>query len=186
MGKLEIQETPIEGLYVVRPELFPDERGYFTETYNRRDFMDAGLTMEFVQDNCSRSSVGVLRGLHYQKKHPQGKLVRACLGSVFDAVVDIRPGSATFGQWFGTELSEENGRQLYIPAGFAHGFCVLSPQAVFCYKTTDYYRPGDEGGIRWDDVSIGIYWPTKGPAPVLSEKDRLWPMFRDIFPEGRA
>ena len=167
----------IEGLFCVQPEVFGDERGYFLETYSEKDFMASGLTPRFVQDNQSKSSRGVLRGLHYQKKHPQGKLVRVIEGEVFDAAVDLRPGSASFGKWEGMRLSGELQNQFYIPPGFAHGFLVLSETALFAYKCTDFYDPADEDGIRWDDPAIGIAWPDTGAAPVLSAKDLALPSF---------
>ncbi len=171
MGKIALTKTPIDGLLIAEPQVFSDARGYFTETYSRRDFQALGLSMDFVQDNQSRSKKGVLRGLHFQKKHPQGKLVRAISGEVFDVAVDIREGSATFGKWFGVVLSGENKKQFYIPEGFAHGFLVLSDTAEFAYKCTAYYDPLDEGGIIWNDPDIGIEWPETGLSPELSAKD---------------
>lgn len=159
MGQIKVTRAPIEGLYTIEPKVHGDRRGYFTETYNQRDMHEAGLDMVFVQDNQSSSTKGVLRGLHFQKNHPQGKLVRCIRGSVFDVAVDLREGSKTFGQWYGVELSEENHLQFYISEGFAHGFLVLSDEAEFCYKVTDFYTPGDEGGIAWNDPAIGIKWP---------------------------
>ena len=159
MGQITVNQTPIDGLYTILPTVHGDKRGYFTETYNERDMKEAGLDMVFVQDNQSSSTKGVLRGLHFQKKHPQGKLVRCIRGTVFDVAVDLREGSKTFGQWYGVELSEDNHLQFYISPGFAHGFLVLSDIAEFCYKVTDFYTPGDEGGIAWNDPSVGITWP---------------------------
>lgn len=159
MGQIQVTKCPIEGLYVIEPAVHGDARGYFMETYNQNDMYAAGLDMVFVQDNQSMSTKGVLRGLHYQKKHPQGKLVRVIRGSVFDVAVDIRKESKTFGQWFGVELTAENHKQFYISPGFAHGFLVLSDVAEFCYKCTDFYHPEDEGGIAWNDPAIGIEWP---------------------------
>ena len=159
MGKIKVTKAPIEGLYVIEPTVFGDNRGYFVETYNQQDMHEAGLDMVFVQDNQSMSTKGVLRGLHFQKKHPQGKLVRVIQGKVFDVAVDLRPGSNTYGQWYGVELSAENMKQFYISEGFAHGFLVLSEKAEFCYKVTDFYHPGDEGGLAWNDPEIGIDWP---------------------------
>lgn len=159
MGQIKVTKCPIEGLYVIEPTVHGDERGYFVETYNQKDMHEAGLDMVFVQDNQSMSHKGVLRGLHYQKQFPQGKLVRVIRGSVFDVAVDIRKGSETFGQWFGLELSEENMKQFYIGPGFAHGFLVLSDVAEFVYKVTDFYHPGDDGGLCWNDPAIGIKWP---------------------------
>ncbi|GHT66623.1 dTDP-4-dehydrorhamnose 3,5-epimerase [Spirochaetia bacterium] len=171
---------PIAGLYEIQPKVFGDSRGYFFESYSERDFAAAGLSMAFVQDNQSRSVKGVLRGLHFQKTHPQGKLVRAIEGEVFDAAVDIRPGSPTYGKWHGVVLSGEKQNQFYIPEGFAHGFLVLSGTAVFAYKCTDFYHPEDEGGIIWDDPAIGIDWPDLGMAYLLSEKDRKLPAFAGV------
>ena len=161
MGQIKIEKDVdgIEGLCVIEPEIHLDARGYFTESYNQKDMQEAGLNVNFVQDNQSGSVKGVLRGLHYQKEHPQGKLVRVIRGRVYDVAVDIRRGSVTYGKWFGIELSEENRKQLYIPEGFAHGFLVLSENAEFCYKCTDFYYPGDEGGIAWNDPTLGIKWP---------------------------
>lgn len=175
MGKIKVTSCEIEGLYVIEPKVFPDERGYFMETYNQQDMEEAGLSMVFVQDNQSMSVKGVLRGLHFQKQHPQGKLVRVIRGNVFDVAVDLRKGSKTFGKWFGIELSEQNKKQFYIPEGFAHGFQVLSEEAEFCYKCTDFYHAGDEGGIAWNDEEIGIEWPlTDESQLIISEKDRNW------------
>lgn len=179
MGKIKVTKCAIEGLCVIEPSVFGDARGYFMETYNQRDMAAAGLNMVFVQDNQSKSRKGVLRGLHYQKEHPQGKLVRVIRGEVFDVAVDLRPGSETYGQWHGEILSAENKRQFYIPEGFAHGFYVLSDEAEFCYKCTDFYHPGDEGGIRWDDPAIGVRWPLIEGAPlIMSEKDQKWPTLK--------
>jgi dTDP-4-dehydrorhamnose 3,5-epimerase len=166
---------PIADLYEIQPAVFGDGRGYFFESYSQRDFREAGLTMTFVQDNQSRSGKGVLRGLHFQKKHPQGKLVRVIEGTVFDVAVDIRPGSATRGKWHGVTLSGEKQNQFYIPPGFAHGFLVVSETAVFAYKCTDFYHPEDEGGIIWNDPALGIAWPDLGMEYLLSEKDKKLP-----------
>ena len=182
MGKIKVTACDIEGLHIIEPAVFPDERGYFMETYNQRDFEEAGLGMTFVQDNQSMSVKGVLRGLHFQKQYPQGKLVRVVRGKVFDVAVDLRKDSQTYGKWFGVELSAENKKQFYIPEGFAHGFLVLSEEAEFCYKCTDFYHPGDEGGIRWDDPDIGIKWPLEeGTELVISEKDQKWSGLKDTF-----
>ena len=197
MGKITVTKTHIEGLYVIEPTVFGDSRGYFVETYNQKDMAEAGLTMNFVQDNQSMSTKGVLRGLHFQKKYPQGKLVRVIRGRVFDGSVDLRQGSATFGQWYGIELSAENKKQFYISEGFAHGFLVLSDEAEFCYKVPDFYHPDDEGGLAWNDPEIGIKWPelqgqyqgnadskgyTAAGVPLnLSEKDKLWLGLKDTF-----
>lgn len=180
MGKIKVTACDIEGLYVIEPTVFGDERGYFMETYNQKDMADAGLHMTFVQDNQSMSTKGVLRGLHFQKQYPQGKLVRVIKGEVFDVAVDLREGSSTYGKWHAETLSEENKKQFYIPEGFAHGFYVLSRTAEFCYKCTDFYHPGDEGGIKWDDPDIGIDWPLDPAAPlILSEKDKNWGLLKD-------
>lgn len=182
MGKIKVEECPIKGLYIIEPSVFGDERGYFMETYNQNDMKQAGLSMEFVQDNQSMSVKGVLRGLHYQKQYPQGKLVRVVRGRVFDVAVDLREHSETYGKWYGLELSAENKKQFYISEGFAHGFLVLSDEAEFCYKVTDFYHPGDEGGVAWDDPDIGIAWPIEeGMELILSEKDKKWKGFQDTF-----
>ncbi len=178
MGKIKVTRCEIEGLCVIEPTVFRDERGYFVETYNRNDFEAEGLDMTFVQDNQSMSTKGVLRGLHFQKEYAQGKLVRVVDGEVFDVAVDLREGSPTLGKWFGVRLSSENQKQFYIPKGFAHGFMVLSDKAVFTYKCTDFYHPGDEGGLKFDDPDIGIDWPipegmTKDDL-IISEKDTKW------------
>ena len=192
MGQIKVTKCPIEGLYIIEPTVHGDARGYFMETYSRRDMEAEGLNMTFVQDNQSMSVKGVLRGLHFQKQHPQGKLVRVIKGRVFDVAVDMREGSATYGKWYGVELTEENRKQFYISEGFAHGFLVLSDTAEFCYKCTDFYQPGDEGGLAWNDPAIGIAWPEvtgtyQGTASAegytlpdgtplsLSEKDQNWP-----------
>lgn len=182
MGKIKVTNCDIEGLFIIEPAVFPDERGYFMETYNQRDFEAFGLGMTFVQDNQSMSVKGGLRGLHFQKQYPQGKLVRVVRGKVFDVAVDLRKNSDTYGKWFGVELSAENKKQFYIPEGFAHGFLVLSDEAEFCYKCTDFYHPGDEGGIKWDDPDIGIEWPLQdGVKLVISEKDQNWDGLHDTF-----
>ena len=198
MGQIKVTQCPIEGLYIIEPTVHGDARGYFMETYNRRDMEAAGLNMEFVQDNQSMSVKGVLRGLHFQKQYPQGKLVRVIKGRVFDVAVDLRRDSATYGQWHGIELSEENKKQFYISEGFAHGFLVLSDTAEFCYKVTDFYHPGDEGGLAWNDPAIGIQWPElTGPyqgtasaegyaladgTPLnLSDKDQKWLCLGETF-----
>lgn len=181
MGKFKLTPCGIDGLCVIEPTVFADERGYFMETYNQRDLAEVGLDVRFVQDNQSLSRRGVLRGLHYQIKYPQGKLVRVIRGEVFDVAVDLRPGSPTYGRWHGELLSAENKKQFFIPEGFAHGFYVLSEEAEFCYKCTDYYHPGDEGGVRWNDPDIGVAWPlTEGTPVLLSEKDRQQPFLREI------
>lgn len=191
MGQISVTKCPIEGLYIIEPAVHGDSRGYFMETYNQMDMAAAGLNMVFVQDNQSMSVKGVLRGLHFQKEYPQGKLVRVIKGKVFDVAVDLREGSETYGKWYGVELSEENKKQFYISEGFAHGFLVLSETAEFCYKVTDFYHPGDEGGLAWNDPDIGIEWPevigdyqgtasaegytlTDGTKLNLSDKDQKW------------
>ncbi len=182
MGKIKVTKCEIEGLVVIEPTVFKDDRGYFMETYNYNDFKEAGLDMKFVQDNQSMSTKGVLRGLHFQKQYPQGKLVRAIRGSVFDVAVDLRADSKTYGKWFGVVLSAENKKQFYIPEGFAHGFLVLSDEAEFAYKCTDFYHPGDEGGLYYADPEIGIEWPIEeGMELILSEKDKNWKGLKDTF-----
>ena len=175
MGKITVTECGIDGLVVIKPTIFKDNRGYFIETYHKEAYEAAGIKAEFVQDNQSMSSKGVLRGLHFQINHPQAKLVRVLSGKVFDVAVDLRKGSKTFGKWFGVELSEENQKQFFVPEGFAHGFLVLSDTAVFAYKCTDFYHPGDEGGIRWDDPEIGIEWPMiEGTDLIIAQRDKEW------------
>ena len=182
MGKITVTPCDIEGLYVIEPTVFKDERGYFVETYNQNDMKEAGLDMVFVQDNQSMSTRGVLRGLHFQKQFPQGKLVRVVRGKVFDVAVDLRSDSKTYGKWFGVELSAENMKQFSIPEGFAHGFLVLSDEAEFCYKCTDFYHPGDEGGLAWNDPEIGVEWPLEeGVDLIISEKDQKWKGLKDTF-----
>ena len=182
MGKITVTPCDIEGLYVIEPTVFKDERGYFVETYNQNDMKEAGLDMVFVQDNQSMSTRGVLRGLHFQKQFPQGKLVRVVRGKVFAVAVDLRSDSKTYGKWFGVELSAENMKQFYIPEGFAHGFLVLSDEAEFCYKCTDFYHPGDEGGLAWNDPEIGVEWPLEeGVDLIISEKDQKWKGLKDTF-----
>ena len=198
MGQIKVTKCPIEGLYIIEPAVHGDSRGYFMETYNQKDMEEAGLNMVFVQDNQSMSVKGVLRGLHFQKQYPQGKLVRVIKGRVFDVAVDLRAGSETYGKWYGVELTEENKKQFYISEGFAHGFLVLSETAEFCYKVTDFYHPGDEGGLAWNDPAIGIEWPeltgeysgtptaqgytlSDGTPLNLSEKDQKWAGLKDTF-----
>ena len=198
MGQIKVTKCPIAGLYIIEPQVFGDHRGYFMETYSQRDMEAAGLSMTFVQDNQSMSVKGVLRGLHFQKEHPQGKLVRVIKGRVFDVAVDLRKDSSTYGKWYGVELTEENKKQFYISEGFAHGFLVLSDTAEFCYKCTDFYHPGDEGGLAWNDPEIGIEWPgltgayngsasaegyalSDGTMLNLSEKDQNWGLFSEVF-----
>ena len=183
-GNFTFTETSIEGVVVVDVKSYGDGRGYFMETYKRPDFEAGGIACDFVQDNQSSSTRGVLRGLHFQIEHPQSKLVRVVSGEVFDVAVDLRPGSPTYGRWEGVVLSAENRRQFFVPRGFAHGFLVLSDEAEFCNKCDDVYHPGDEGGLMWDDPVIGIEWPPLSgdeafdPAKVvLSEKDKCHPPF---------
>ena len=203
MGQIKVEKNVagIEGLCVITPAVHGDNRGYFMETYSQRDMEEAGLNIPFVQDNQSMSTKGVLRGLHFQKNFPQTKLVRAIKGSVFDVAVDLRKGSATFGKWYGIELSEENKKQFLIPRGFAHGFLVLSDTAEFCYKCDDFYHANDEGGLAWNDPSIGIEWPdvvgeyqgtasaegyamSDGTKLNLSEKDQKWAVLAETFVFG--
>ncbi len=197
MGQIKVIKAPIEGLYIIEPAVHGDSRGYFMETYNKRDMEEAGLNLNFVQDNQSMSVKGVLRGLHFQKQFPQGKLVRVIKGKVFDVAVDLRKNSKTYGKWYGVELTEDNKKQFYISEGFAHGFLVLSEVAEFCYKVTDFYHPGDEGGLAWNDPAIGIDWGVQGDYNgtasaegytlpdgtklILSEKDQKWLNLKDTF-----
>ena len=197
MGQITVDKNVggIEGLCIIKPAVHGDNRGYFMETYNSNDMKEAGIDRVFVQDNQSCSTKGVLRGLHFQKQYAQAKLVRAIKGSVFDVAVDLREGSKTYGKWYGVELTEENKVQFLIPEGFAHGFLVLSDVAEFCYKVTDFWHQGDEGGLAWNDPSIGIEWPglqgsydgtasaagytlADGTPLNLSEKDQLWPTLK--------
>ena len=181
MGKFTFIETGIQGLVIVEPTVFGDDRGYFMETYNYNDFKEAGLDMVFVQDNQSKSKKGVLRGLHFQKKNPQGKLVRAISGEVYDVAVDLRRGSETYGQWRGVLLSAENKRQFYVPEGFAHGFLVMSDTAEFAYKCTSFYDPSDEGGLMYNDPDIGVEWPIAEDMDILlSDKDKKNPSFKEL------
>lgn len=172
MGKFNFIQTELPGVVIIEPTVFGDDRGYFMETYQIHDFAAAGIDRPFVQDNQSRSARGVLRGLHFQKRHTQGKLVRVTLGEVYDVAVDCRPHSATFGRWVGVTLSAENKKMLYIPEGFAHGFLVLSDVAEFTYKCTDVYDPASEGGIPYDDPTVGVQWPDCGCAHKTSAKDK--------------
>ena len=200
MGQIKVEKNAggIKGLCVIEPTVHGDARGYFMETYNQNDFHEAGLDMVFVQDNQSMSVKGVLRGLHYQKQYPQGKLVRAVRGTVFDVAVDLRTGSETYGKWFGVVLSAENKKQFFVPKNFAHGFIVLSEEAEFCYKVNDFWHPNVEGGMAWNDSEIGIEWlqlkgEYKGSASAdgymledgralnLSDKDQKWLGLKDTF-----
>ena len=183
-GNFIFTQTDIEGVLVIDNKVYGDERGYFMETYKRDDFLAGGITCEFVQDNQSSSTCGVLRGLHFQINHPQAKLVRVIQGEVYDVAVDLRPGSPTYGKWEGVILSAENHRQFFIPRGFAHGFYVLSDQAVFAYKCDDTYHPNDEGGIMWNDPTIAIEWPLLEDVPVtLSDRDKDHPSFNQLQQE---
>lgn len=199
MGQITVEKNigGIGGLCIITPGVHGDSRGYFMETYSQRDMEEAGIYINFVQDNQSMSTKGVLRGLHFQMQYPQTKLVRVIKGSVFDVAVDLRKGSDTFGKWYGVELTEENKKQFLIPKGFAHGFLVLSDTAEFCYKCDDFYHPNDEGGVAWNDPEIGIEWPKltgeyKGMASaegytidgtplILSDKDQKWLGISDTF-----
>ena len=200
MGQIKVEKNAggIDGLCIIEPAVHGDNRGYFMETYNKKDMNEAGLDMNFVQDNQSCSKKGGLRGLHFQKQYPQGKLVRVIRGRVFDVAVDLRSDSETYGRWHGVELTEDNKKQFYIPEGFAHGFLVLSDIAEFCYKVTDFYHPGDESGIAWNDPEIGIIWPEivgeysgganaegytlkDGTSLILSDKDQIWLGLKDTF-----
>lgn len=178
MGNFTFNETKIKDVYIIDVKTYGDNRGYFMETYKESDFKEAGLNYNFVQDNQSSSRKGVLRGLHFQKTHPQAKLVRVIKGEVFDVAADLRKNSPTYGQWVGVVLSEENKRQFMIPRGFAHGFVVMSEYAEFAYKCDEKYHPEDEGGIMWNDPSIGIEWPEVGEI-ILSEKDKVHPSLAD-------
>lgn len=199
MGQIKVEKNVggIDGLCVIEPAVHGDSRGYFMETYNKNDMTEAGFDIVFVQDNQSSSSRGVLRGLHFQIEHPQCKLVRVIRGCVFDVAVDLRMGSKTYGRWYGAELSEENKKQFLVPEGFAHGYLVLSDWAEFCYKCTDFYHPGDEGGLAWNDPDIGIVWPQvrgeyQGSASIkgymleggsslnINERDQNWPGIREF------
>ncbi len=179
MGNFTFEKTKIDGVYVITPKAFGDERGYFMETYSVKDFKEAGLSYNFVQDNQSSSKKGVLRGLHFQTGHPQAKLVRVLKGEVFDVAVDLRENSPTYGQWVGERLSEENRKQLMIPRGFAHGFLVLSDTAEFAYKCDDFYHPEEEGGIIYDDKDIKIKWPAVDTEIILSKKDTKHPTLKE-------
>lgn len=178
MGNFKFIPTKIDGIYIIEPQIFGDNRGYFMETYNEQDFRNFGLSINFVQDNQSASKKGVLRGLHFQKNHPQTKLVRVLTGEVFDVAVDLRKDSKTYGKWVGAVLSGENKKQFLIPRGFAHGFIVMSEYAEFAYKCDDFYHPEDEGGIIWNDPDINVDWPNVGEI-LLSEKDKKNPTLRE-------
>ena len=178
---MNIIQTSIAGVLIIEPAVFRDNRGFFTETYHQKRYHDCDIHQVFVQDNLSYSVQNTLRGLHYQIKHSQAKIVQALSGQIFDVAVDIRADSPTFGKWTGVYLSDKNFRQLFIPEGFAHGFCVLSQTALVSYKCSDFYQPEDEGGILWSDPDIGINWPIKDP--IISEKDKVLPQLFELLPE---
>lgn len=178
---MNIIKTSLEGILIIEPNVFEDKRGFFMETYNRNRYNEFGIDATFVQDNLSYSLKNTVRGLHYQIEHPQAKLVQVISGEIFDVAVDIRLGSPTFGKWTGIRLSSENRRQVFIPEGFAHGFCVLSEFAIFHYKCSDFYMPNDEGGIIWSDPDIGIKWPVE--KPIVSEKDKQFQKLIVLTPE---
>lgn len=181
MGNFKVETCEIEGLKIITPEVRGDARGYFMETYQQEDFAKLGIDVTFVQDNQSASKRGVLRGLHFQKQFPQDKLVRVIKGEVFDVAVDLREGSPTFGKWHGVLLTEENKKQFFLPKNFAHGFLVLSEYAEFCYKCSDFYHPGDEGGLAWNDPEIGVEWPLQdGVELIFSERDTKWGSISDL------
>lgn len=181
MGKFNFIKTSIDGVIIVEPTAFGDSRGYFMETYQKEEFIKGGITVDFVQDNQSMSTKGVLRGLHFQKQFSQSKLVRCIRGAVFDVAVDLRPDSKTYGKWEGVVLSAENKKQFFIPKNFAHGFLVLSDEAEFVYKVDDFYHPNDEGGLMWNDPDIAIEWPIEeGMEIKLSDKDKLHPPFKNL------
>lgn len=183
MGKFNKIDTKINGVYIIEPTVFGDNRGYFMETYSQKDFEEIGITCQFVQDNQSKSKKGVLRGLHFQKQNSQAKLVRCIKGEVFDVAVDLRPGSKTYGKWEGVILSEENKKMFMIPKGFAHGFLVLSEEAEFCYKCDDVYNPSAEGGLAWNDKDVAIDWPMQNihkEELITSEKDAKWPTLQEL------
>ena len=178
---MKVFDTFLKGVRIIEPDVFGDSRGYFMETYHQERYMEFGLERNFAQDNLSYSRRGTLRGLHYQLPHAQAKLVQVIMGEVFDVMVDIRRGSPTFGQWHGEDLSQMNKRQVYIPEGFAHGFCVISEMALVMYKCSDFYSPDCEGGIHWSDRDLGIDWPAK--EPIVSTKDSRYPSLKDLPPE---
>lgn len=179
--KIEVIPTELDGVYIIQTKVFGDDRGYFMESYNKKEFSELGLNMDFVQDNESKSTKGVLRGLHFQTQNAQGKLVRVTKGEVFDVAVDLREGSPTFGKWTGVVLNEKNKKQFYIPEGFAHGFLVLSNEAVFNYKCTNYYSPEYDSGLLWNDGDIAIKWPLEGiDEVILSEKDKKQKRLKEL------
>jgi len=182
MNNFTIEQTPIEGLLLIKTKVFGDSRGFFMENFNAQSFKELGLSMSFVQCNRSRSRFGTLRGLHFQKTHPQGKLVSVTQGEVFDVAVDLRQASPTFGRWYGVRLNESDGMSFYVPPGFAHGFYVMSEVADFSYFCTDFYVPSDEGGLLWSDASVGIEWPIKdGAEVIINDKDKKLPGLKDCF-----
>ena len=181
MDRFNITETDFEGVYIIEPTVHSDERGYFVKTYDKEEFSKKGLDFNFVQDDQSCSAKGVLRGLHFQKKHPQGKLVRVVRGRVFDVGVDLRKNSKTYGKWIGVELSDENKKQLFLPKGFAHGLLALEDNSVFVYKVDELYYPGDEEGLRFDDEDIAIEWPLEDiDKLIMTDKDKSWKSFKDL------
>lgn len=182
MNNFTVRETPIKDLLLISSRVFNDDRGFFLESFNERSFKELGIQAAFVQDNRSKSVRGTLRGLHFQKTHPQGKLVNVISGEVFDVAVDLRRQSSTFGKWFGVRLTGEDGLSFYVPPGFAHGFYVISESAHFMYKCTDFYMPHDESGLLWNDPSVGIEWPlVEKTSPVLAEKDLTHPGLSECF-----
>jgi dTDP-4-dehydrorhamnose 3,5-epimerase len=178
---MKISQTSLKGVFIIEPDVFGDEHGFFLETYNQKRYHDFDIPSTFLQDNLSFSVKHTLRGLHYQIKNPQAKLVQVIVGEIFDVVVDLRPDSATFGKWEGVHLTDRNKQQVYIPEGFAHGFCVLSERALFMYKCSNFYNPDDEGGILWSDPNLQIDWPVKDP--IISEKDKKFPRLSEIHPQ---
>lgn len=180
---MQVRETALPGVLIIEPRVFRDARGFFVETFHADRYAAAGIPGPFVQDNHSRSQFGTLRGLHWQWRRPQGKLIRVVEGEIYDVAVDVRPGSATFGRWIGATLSADDFRQLYIPPGFAHGFCVTSPYAQVEYKCTDLYDPEGEHGMRWNDPDLAITWPLN-VEPILSPRDQQHPWLREMFPDA--
>ena len=186
---MTVRETSLPGVLVVEPAVHGDARGFFVERFHAPRYAEAGIAGPFVQDNHSRSRGGTLRGLHFQRRHPQGKLVSVARGAIWDVAADVRPASPTFGQWVGVELTDATARQLWVPPGFAHGFCVLSEAADVLYSCTEVYRPDDEGGVAWDDPDLGVDWPLDAlgafdGAPVLSDRDRALPRLAELGPDG--
>jgi len=178
VAEFKFKKTNLEDVYVIEPEVFGDQRGFFMETYNKEEFKKHGINVDFVQDNHSKSKKGVLRGLHFQKKCPQGKLVRVIKGGVYDVAIDLRKSSKTFGKWFGVELSAENKKMFWVPKGFAHGFVTLEDDTEFVYKCDQFYHPEDEGGLIWNDPGLKIDWPIENPT--LSEKDQDFPTLKKL------